>query len=170
MLLAHQAQYLHQIYAQLVCAHCDVVQSKKHNRYVVVLHHPNNDGHLGRADDILADDPNWFASVDAEVARCLPLLSAKTPEEKARIVEKARATRQRNAENETACLNALVKIGLLEFSKKITRDERMRRLEALWKEPFVAGISEEHREALVEKAVEMAIDIGDEIRSSGGMQ
>jgi hypothetical protein len=70
-----KTKYLRELYARLVCAHCGAPQSTcgRGDQPNVILHHPNGDGHLGRAKAIPDDDPNWLAVVEAEVARCVPL-------------------------------------------------------------------------------------------------
>jgi hypothetical protein len=71
-----RTKYLRELYARLVCAHCGAPQSTcgRGDQPNVILHHPNGDGHLlRRAKDIPADDLNWIACIDAEVARCVPL-------------------------------------------------------------------------------------------------
>jgi hypothetical protein len=56
------------------CAHCGAKQRRKDSgmKYRVIWHHPNNDGHLGRIDDLVGA----IAPVEqlmAEIERCVPL-------------------------------------------------------------------------------------------------
>jgi hypothetical protein len=70
-----KARYMRELYARLVCAHCGIRYDVRLSQKVpnVILHHPNNDGHLGRVGDIPASTPNLIARIDAEVGRCVPL-------------------------------------------------------------------------------------------------
>jgi hypothetical protein len=69
----NRARYLRELYEKLICQHCGKPQSISNQQHQVILHHPNCDGDLGCVGNIYADDPNWMARIDAEVARCVPL-------------------------------------------------------------------------------------------------
>jgi hypothetical protein len=65
-------RYVRELYDRLVCAHCGATKRSPRVKRMV-LHHPDNDGHLGRVNDIKPRDPDWKERIDAEVARCVPL-------------------------------------------------------------------------------------------------
>ena len=74
-LRAALTKYVDKIRDNISCKHCGAKQYRARGHCHVVWHHPDEDGHLGRVNNLILAFAS-IAEIDAEIDRCVPLCNS----------------------------------------------------------------------------------------------